>query len=101
MLKVIFQETVNIIEHIQQGILFIWIGFTSFLDWLEGISHPMLKANDFWPQLGFFIASLWLSPFSWWTSFIFIFLPKIIALPILILFFLMFIASFAHGIVFL
>ena len=101
MLQIIFKETSRTILLIQQGFLFIWIGFTSFFDWLESISHPMLKANTFWPQLGFFITSLCFSPFPWWTSFFFVFLPATIALPILILFYFMFITSFAYGIVFI
>ncbi|MEI6810593.1 MAG: hypothetical protein WCK60_00925 [Candidatus Nomurabacteria bacterium] len=101
MLQIIFKETFRTFELMQQGFLFVWIGFTSFLDWLNSISHPVLKANTFWAQLGFFIASLLFLPFPWWVSFIFIFLPPLFSLPLIILFYLMFIASFAFEIVFL
>ena len=100
MLQIIFRETVSFFGLVWLVLNFIWLGFTSFLDWLECISHPILKANPFWAQFGFFFVSLLFLPFPWWVSFIFIFLPPMFAASLLIFFYLLFIASLSFGIVF-
>ncbi len=101
MIKAFFQAIISIFESIWQVILFAWLGLHAFFEWVHAIIHPFFTVNTFVSQLALFVGSILFSPFPWWTAFFFLLIPMPIAIPILAVFIIVFIVSFAQSIIFL
>jgi len=102
MMQIIYRETILTFALIYQGGLFVWMWLASIFDWLNHVPYiSAVKSNEFVISMCFFAGALILSPFPWWSALIVMVLPWYLAIPSLIVFYLMFIFSFASSIVFM
>lgn len=91
----------EVFELIWRGVLLFWVNLNALGTWLHAILHAELKHNDFITQIVLFVIALILNPFPWYTSTAFIFIPAKESFFILSIFFLEFLFSLIHGVVFL
>jgi hypothetical protein len=101
MFKAFWRIIIDTILMIWQILLFLWVGLHAFGEWLHDVIHDIFKANGFIGKLAIFVAAMLFCPYPWWVAFLLVFVPAPVAVPVLVVFFIMFVASFAQSIVFI
>lgn len=100
MIKSFFRVLIGVCAMIWQVFLFMWLGLNAFGEWLHEVLHNVFNANGFTAKLVILVAAMLFCPFPWWVAFLLIFVPMPIVIPMLVIFYIMFVASFATSIVF-